>query len=67
MIRQAKSNFYAAKFSSALGSKKTWKTIREIGIGKSKDHVSVSIEPNAINSKFVNIPMVEADIHYYDN
>lgn len=68
IIKQAKSKFYADKFSSALGSKKTWQTIREIGIGKDvKNSNQISIDPDAINEKFVNIPMVEADVNYYNN
>lgn len=38
LIKKAKSEFYAEKFSSAIGSKKTWQTIRDIGIGKSKSY-----------------------------
>lgn len=33
LIKKAKSDYYASKFSAAIGSKKTWQEIREIGIG----------------------------------
>lgn len=65
LIKKAKSDFYAAKFSSAIGSKKTWKTIREIGIGKVTRSEPPIIDANELNDKFVNIPMVVPDISYY--
>lgn len=67
LIRDAKSLFYANKFSTAIGSKKTWQTIREIGIGKDDKNEVSSIDADLINEKFVNIPMVHADQNFYNN
>lgn len=67
LIKQEKSKFYTEKFSLALGSKKTWKAIREIGIGKSGNNDPVIFDPDVINEQFLNIPMVEADIDFYNH
>lgn len=65
MIKRAKSEYYSVKFSAALGSKKTWQTIREIGIDKSAGKNPITIDVNSVNENFINIPMVEADRNYY--
>lgn len=67
MIKKAKSDFYAEKFSSAIGSKRTWQTIREVGIGKSTNQEPCLIDADTINEKFLNVPMVQADQNYYIN
>lgn len=67
LIKKSKSDFYAVKFSNAIGSKKTWQTIREIGIGKSVNQEPCSIDASIINEKFLNIPMIEADRNYYQS
>lgn len=67
IIKNAKSNYYSTKFSNAIGSKRTWQTIREVGIGKSHNDISLVIDADNVNEKFVNIPMVEADLNFYNN
>lgn len=67
MIKKAKSEFYVQKFSSVLSSKNTWKTIRDIGIGKSVIQEPCPIDADTMNEKFLNIPAVEPDLSYYTN
>lgn len=67
-IREAKSKYYADKFSNSIDTKQKWKTIKEIGIGKHKSNVDNTItDPNEINKTFVNIPMPQANHLYYEN
>lgn len=67
MIKKAKSEFFADKFSTALSSRKKWETIREIGIGKTSSPEPCNIDADVINEHFLNIPMVKADGSYYSN
>lgn len=67
-IREAKLRYYTEKFSNSVDTKKTWKTIREIGIGKSKSMQNNSTsDPDQINDNFVNILMPQANHTYYEN
>lgn len=66
MIKKAKSAFYASKFANAIGVKKTWRTIREIGIGKANITASCVTDADEINNKFVNIPLIESCPSYYN-
>lgn len=66
-IKRAKSEFYAEKFSHVLSSKKTWQTIRELGVGNIVSHERCSVDADVINQKFLSIPAVEADQTYYNN
>lgn len=66
-IKEAKRNFYSEKFSSALSTKSTWKTIREIGIGKMQRNIDhEEINPDELNHKFVNVNFSQADYTYYE-
>lgn len=66
-IREAKRKYYAIRFSNALDTKRTWKTIREIGIGKPrKQYMKETCDPDILNDKFVNINMTQADKTYYE-
>lgn len=67
LIKKAKSEFYAAKFSTAIGSRKKWNIIREIGIGKANNQKACNIDPDALNEKFLNLPILDSDLNYYHN
>ena len=58
-IRKSKSDHYANCFGSAINTKKTWKTIREIGIGRSQKTTSSSLSPLEINEAFLNLPTID--------
>lgn len=60
-IKYAKSDYYAMRFGSALSSSKTWKTIREIGVGKNVKNTNCSINANELNHLFANIPSLTTD------
>ena len=68
-IRKSKSDHYANCFGSAINTKKTWKTIREIGIGRSKKTTSSSLSPLEINEAFLNPPTIDnqSSTNYTDN
>lgn len=65
-IKRAKSEYYSNRFSAAIGSTKTWKTIREIGVGKTKICVSPDTDIEALNSSFINIPHVPLNANFYN-
>lgn len=65
LIKSAKSKYYANKFSTAVGSKKKWQIIQEIGIGKSCKHVLLDSDADKINENFLNIPIMNTDIEFY--
>lgn len=56
-IRKAKSAHYAERFRNAIDSKKTWQTIRDIGIGKTMKSSNTDITADDLNIAFTNIPM----------
>ena len=58
-IRAAKSEYYSAKLSFAISSSRTWKTIKDIGIGSSEVGMVSSADPNELNSIFTKIPIIE--------
>lgn len=64
-IKNDKSSYYCNKFNAAVDSKKTWKQIREIGIGKSADH-SMVVDVDSLNEDFINIPMLPGQPDFYD-
>lgn len=67
-IKASKRNFYETKFSSAIGDgKKTWKAIREIGIGRRNTLLDDSVDENKLNKQFVNIPMPLVKENLYAN
>lgn len=66
--RDNKGNFYGQRFSRALGTKKTWNTNREIGIGKAKAPLDVgNINANDLNDQFFKMVMTQPDHIYYEN
>lgn len=54
-IRDAKSKFYASKFQSAVDSKQKWRTIKEIGIGKTTT-TACNVDVNELNRLFTDLP-----------
>lgn len=65
-IKLAKSEYYSKEFGTALQSKKTWKTIRDIGIGKAANNDCCLTDVNELNSAFTNLPLVQADSDFYN-
>lgn len=66
-IKLAKSEYYANRFSSAVGSKKTWKTIREIGLEKRPKIHDSDVNANDLNNIFTNLPPADIDRNFYNN
>lgn len=67
LIRKAKTEYYNRVFSAAIDSKKTWKTLRDIGIGKTQQHTSdIEVDVDKINETFINIPEVTSNDYIYD-
>lgn len=64
-IRRAKSSYYSNQFSSALESKKTWKIISDIGIGKQSTSGMCTADADDLNKGFTNIPMVPINTAFY--
>lgn len=67
LIKSAKAEYYATKFTTAVGSKRTWQTIQEIGIGKCNKQVPLDADANRINERFLNIPVVNTNLDFYEN
>lgn len=65
MIKRAKSAYYSSIFTSAVGSKKTWKTIRDIGIGKTRIVESSEIDVEKLNETFTKIPSAPINQNFY--
>lgn len=63
-IRHEKSAYYSNKFNSAVDMNKTWKQIRDIGIGRTKSRV-IDANVNELNELFVNIPMPTPSPDFY--
>lgn len=51
-IKIAKSDYYSRQFGSALESKRTWRTIRDIGIGVSINKITPPIDADSLNNMF---------------
>lgn len=66
-IRIAKSNYYSNQFGSALDSKKTWKIIRDIGVGKDNNSDKCLVDADDLNEAFANIPMVATNPDFYSS
>jgi len=66
-IKIAKMTYYERKFNEALGSKQTWKCIKEIGIGKQELHVNDLVNLNELNRKFAGISNCDIDSLNCDN
>lgn len=64
LIKKAKADYYARKFSDAVRSKKTWQTIRELGIGNSNKNSCAVVDADYLNERFLNIPYIEPDPNY---
>lgn len=64
-IKRDKTAYYSNKFNSATDSKKKWKCIKEIGIGKSLRR-PLDVDVNLINENFVNIPQPKANADFYN-
>lgn len=67
LIKLAKSDYYSKRFGSALGSGKTWKTIRDIGICNTDKDTHCSVDADELNEIFSNIPIVTADNNVNSN
>lgn len=65
LIRSAKSQYYSYRFSAAAGTKKTWKAIREVGIGKQSHSVSATMDVDKINKSFTTLPNVSSNVNFY--
>lgn len=63
-IKNQKLKYYEYKFSNAIGSKQTWKQVREIGIGKQNNPITESVNVNDVNEKFVNLSAPCGNICY---
>lgn len=61
-IRLAKMRFYANHFNAKLPSKKLWKNLREVGIGRQMNNEMNDIDPNQLNREFVR---VQSTSHQY--
>lgn len=65
-IRNAKSDYYSKRFSSAVESKQTWRTIRDIGIGKVDKITSCSIDADELNRIFTDLPTISTNNTMYN-
>lgn len=65
-IRIAKIEYYSRRFNSALGSKLTWKTVRDIGIGKAQTNSSNSVDVDELNKTFLNLPTISNSDNFHD-
>lgn len=66
MIKDAKTEHYSRIFSSAVKSNKTWKTLKDIGIGKSRLETDVDVDIEQLNEKFTKIPTRLLNDNLYD-
>ena len=53
--------YYSRRFPSAVETRQTWKTIREISLRNTQKNTSCQIDPNDPNKSFVNNLTVRAD------
>lgn len=58
-IRRAKSAHYADRFSKAIDSKRTWQTIRDIGIGGTNKNSNCDLTADELNNAFTNLPTID--------
>lgn len=69
-IRIAKSSYYKDRFSNCLDSKSRWREIRAIGVvGDTFDYHTAAedVDIDAINRKFVDLPVPVANVNPYVN
>ena len=52
-------------FASAMETRQTWRTIREIGLCHTHKNESCQMHLNDLNKSFVNTPTVQADPSFY--
>lgn len=64
-IKTAKVNYYGHRFGNALDSRSTWKTIRQIGIGRDINHISNDVDGDDLNQIFTNPENVPIDSSFY--
>lgn len=57
-IKKAKCEYYSSVFNSAANIKKTWKNIRDIGIGKQRSVDTTEIDVETMNETFLRLPEV---------
>ncbi|XP_075163248.1 uncharacterized protein LOC142235879 [Haematobia irritans] len=65
-ISREKRRSFERMFGNALGSGKTWKTLKDVGIGKCGGTVDPSIDLDSLNETFSTFPISSADQSYYD-
>ncbi|XP_075151220.1 uncharacterized protein LOC142225331 [Haematobia irritans] len=65
-ISREKRRHFERKFGNALGSGRTWKTLRDIGIGKCGGTVDPSIDLDSLNETFSTLPISSVDLSFYD-
>lgn len=65
LIKSAKSIYYSNRFNSALNSGRTWKIIKEIGLGRDEGTGNCSVDADELNQTFTNIPLIQADANFY--
>lgn len=67
-LKAAKTNYFGYKFSSVVSSRKTWKTVREIGLATVKSsQKTLSLDPDTMNEQFTSTSCQQADLAYYEN
>lgn len=66
MIKYSKTCYYHRRFSSALDTKQTWKTIRDIGIGKTSMSCDGLVDVEELNQTFTNIPNIQPNPNFYN-
>lgn len=67
LIKNAKTMYYSRVYSSAVSSKNTWQTIREVGIGRPQLGTEFDVDVDSLNEKFTNIPTVIANDNFYNH
>lgn len=67
LIKKAKTDHYSRVFSSAINSKKTWKTLNEIGLGKSRPETETDVDIDELNEKFTESTAVNVDVNFYNH
>lgn len=65
-IKLAKTNYFSNRFGNALESKRTWKAIREIGLGKKVNKMTGYTNGDELNRLFIDLPNATIDEHFYD-
>lgn len=63
-IKMAKTQYFLDKFSNAADSKSKWRTIKEIGLGKTCSQ-EINVDLDELNQKFVGIDPSAEQIHTF--